>query len=73
VQLALVLLGLMGDTRAMRHMQCLIDDTQGFETVRALRWSDGVRGPACERSEVTNQGRDDTPPERQRDLCTSCS
>jgi transposase-like protein len=63
----------MGDTGAMIHIQSLIDDTKCFETVRALRWSDGVHCPACESSEITNQGRDDTQPERQRDLCQSCS
>jgi len=63
----------MGDTGAMIHMQSLIDDTKCFETVRALRWSDGVRCPACENAEVTNQGRDDTQPARQRDLCQSWS
>jgi transposase-like protein len=73
VQLALVLLAPMGDTGAMIHSQSLIDDTKCFETVRALRWSDGVHCPACESSEITNQGRDDTPPERQRYLCQSCS
>jgi transposase-like protein len=73
VQLALVLLAPMGDTGAMIHIRSLIDDTKCFETVRALRWSDGVRCPACESSEITNQGRDDTQPERQRYLCKSCS
>jgi transposase-like protein len=63
----------MGDTGAMRHMQSLIDDTTCVETVRALRWSDGVRCPAGESAEVTNQGRDDTQPERQRSLCKPCS
>jgi transposase-like protein len=73
VQLALVLLGPMGDTGAMIHIQSLIDDTKCFETVRALRWSGGVHCPVCESSEITNQGRDDTQPERQRYLCKSCS
>jgi transposase-like protein len=62
----------MGDTGAMIHIHSLIDDARGFETVRALRWPDGVRGPTCDRSEVTTPGRDDTPPERQRYLCQSC-
>ena len=62
----------MGDTGAMIHLQSLIDDATGFETVRALRWPDGVRGASCDRSEVTKQGRDDTQPERQRYLCKAC-
>jgi transposase-like protein len=62
----------MGDTGAMIHIQSLIDDAKCFETVRALRWPDGVRGASCDSSEVTTQGRDDTQPERQRYLCKSC-
>ena len=62
----------MGDTGAMINMQSLIDDAKCFETVRAMRWPDGVRCPACESPEVTKHGRDDTQPERQRYLCKSC-
>jgi transposase-like protein len=62
----------MGDTGAMIHMQSLIDDAKCFETVRALRWPDGVRCPTCDSSEVTTQGRDDTQPERQRYLGKAC-
>jgi transposase-like protein len=62
----------MGDTDAMIHIQSLIDDAKCFETVRALRWPDGVRCPTCDSPEVTKQGRDDTQPERQRYLCKSC-
>ncbi len=62
----------MGDTGAMIHIQALIDDATCFETVRALRWPDGVRCPTCDSSELTKQGRDDTQPERQRYLCQSC-
>jgi transposase-like protein len=56
----------------MIHMQSLIADAQGCETVRALRWPDGVCCPACQNVEVTKHGRDDTQPERQRCLCKSC-
>jgi len=62
----------MGHTDAMIHSQSRIDDTQCFATVRALRWPDGVRCPTCDSSEVTQHGRDDTQPERQRDLCKPC-
>jgi transposase-like protein len=62
----------MGDTGVMIHMQSLIDDTQCFETVRNLRWPDGVRCPTCDSSEVIKQGHDNTQPERQRSLCTPC-
>jgi transposase-like protein len=56
----------------MIHMQSLIDDAKGFATVRALRWPDGVCGPACQNVEVTKHGRDDTQPERQRYLGQCC-
>lgn len=62
----------MGDTGVMIHIQSLIDDTKWFETVRSLRWPDGLPCPVCNSSEVSKQGRDDTQPERQRYLCQSC-
>jgi len=62
----------MSDTGAMRHLQSLIDEPQGVETVRALRGPAGVRGPTCEPSELTKQGHDETQPARQRDRCQSC-
>ena len=61
-----------GDTGAMLHIPSLIDDAKGVETVRALRWPDGVRCASGDRSEVTQHGRDDTQPARQRYLCKSC-
>ena len=62
----------MGDSGAMIHIQSLIDDAKCFETVRRLRWPDGVPCPHCESPEITKQGCDDTQPERQRYLCKSC-
>lgn len=62
----------MGDTGAMIHMQALIDDAKCFETVRNIRWPDGVQCPTCDSAEVATQGRDETQPERQRYLCKSC-
>jgi len=62
----------MGDTDAMINMQSLIDDAKCFETVRALRWPDGICCPGCNSTEITKQGCDDTQPERQRYLCASC-
>ena len=63
----------MGDTGLMIHIQSLIDDTKCFETVRTLRWPNGVYCPMCCSSEVIKQGRDDTQPERQRYLCKPCT
>src|SRR5258705_10949817 len=62
----------MADTGVMIHIQSLIDDTKCFETVRTLRWPDGVSCPHCNSFDITKQGRDDTQPERQRYLCQSC-
>jgi len=54
------------------HIQALIDDAKGFETVRMIRWPDGVRCPECDSAEVTKGGRDDTQPARQRSRCHGC-
>lgn len=62
----------MGDTGVMIHIQSLIDDAKCFETVRILRWPDGVSCPHCDSFDITKQGRDDTQPDRQRYLCESC-
>ena len=56
----------------MIHIQSLIDDAKCFETVRALRWPNGVYCPRCNSFEIAKQGFDDTQPERQRSLCQSC-
>ena len=69
---ALVPSGPMGDTGVMIQIQSLIDDAKCFETVRNLRWPDGVSCPHCDSFNITKQGRDDTQPERQRSLCQSC-
>src|SRR5262245_23762895 len=56
----------------MIHIQSLIDDAKCFETVRTLRWPGGVSCPHCDSFNITQQGYDDTKPERQRYLCQSC-
>jgi transposase-like protein len=57
----------------MVNIQALIDDAKCFETIRAMRWPDGVRCPECNSAEVTKDGRDDSQPERQRYKCHGCS
>ena len=64
--------GPMADTGVMIHIQSLIDDAKCFETVRILRWPEGVSCPHCDSFDITKQGRDDTQPERQRYLCQTC-
>jgi transposase-like protein len=55
------------------NIQALIDDARFFETVRTLRWSEGLRCPHSDSSRVTKQGRDDTQVEPQRSECSSCA
>ncbi len=50
----------------------LIDDAKCFETVRQLRWPEGVTCPHCQSRDVAKDGRDDTQAERQRYLCHGC-
>jgi transposase-like protein len=56
----------------MVNIQALIDDAKCFETVRALRWPDGVLCPECGSAEVAKDGHDDTQPHRQRYHCSVC-
>ncbi len=56
----------------MVNIQALIDDAKCYDTVRSLRWPDGVRCPACHAVEVIRKGRDDSQPERRRYECRSC-
>jgi transposase-like protein len=56
----------------MVNILALIDDAKCFQTVRALRWPDGVRCPGCDSAEVAKDGHDDTQPERQRYHCNGC-
>ena len=56
----------------MINLQSLMDDAQCFATVRAMRGPDGVICPHGDRPEITQQGRDETQPERQRYPCKAC-
>ena len=48
------------------NIKHLIDDVQCYQTVRELRWPDGVVCPSCESTYVLKRGFDDTEPARQR-------
>ena len=48
------------------NIQRLIDDVQGSQTVRELRWPDGMTCPSCQSTQVITRGFDDTAPARQR-------
>ena len=51
------------------NIKHLIDDVQCYQTVRELRWPDGVACPSCESQHVIKRGFDDTEPARQRYAC----
>jgi transposase-like protein len=53
-------------------IQNLFDDAKCFQTVREMRWPDGVVCPSCSSTSVVKNGRDDTQPERQRYECRGC-
>ena len=57
----------------MVNIQHLIDDAKCFETVRALRWSDGIVCPHCGSIRLIKRGFDDTQPHRQRYRCHGCA
>lgn len=50
----------------------LIDSKQCFDTVRELRWPDGIYCPICESENVIKRGFDDTEPDKQRYTCKNC-
>jgi len=45
---------------------------QCYQTVRELRWPDGVACPSCASKQVIKRGFDDTEPARQRYECHDC-
>ena len=56
----------------MINLQNLLDDVKCYETVRRLRWPDGVRCPHCGAAEITKQRRDTTQPARRKYHCERC-
>ena len=54
------------------NIQGLIDDARCFETVRHLRWPEGVRCPQCGSDKVARHGRDERQRDRQRYRCPAC-
>jgi len=55
------------------NIKNLIDAEQCYQTVRGLRWPDGIACPSCESKRVIKRGCDDTEPARQRYECHDCS
>ncbi len=56
----------------MINLQNLIDDAKCFETVREMRWPEGVTCPQCASQSITKQGQDETQAHRQRYHCQDC-
>jgi transposase-like protein len=54
------------------NIKQLVDDGQCYQTVRALRWPDGITCPSCQSKYVIKRGFDDTEPSRQRYECHDC-
>jgi transposase-like protein len=54
------------------NIKHLIDDGQCYQTVRELRWPDGIACPSCQSTHVIKRGFDDTESARQRYECTAC-
>jgi transposase-like protein len=56
----------------MVNIRDLIDEAKCFETVRTMRWPDGVTCPHCSSDRVIKNGRDESQPCRQRYGCQAC-
>src|SRR5919201_1420257 len=54
------------------NIKNLINEVQCYQTVRELRWPDGITCPSCQSKQVIKRGFDDTEPARQRYACTNC-
>ena len=54
------------------NLQTLIDEQKCYETVRQLRWSQGVTCCKCSSKHVVKRGFDETQPYRQRYQCQAC-
>ena len=56
----------------MVNIQDLFDNAKCFDTIRTMRWPDGVTCPRCSSISVFKNGRDDTESDRQRYECRGC-
>src|SRR5712671_4690518 len=54
------------------NIKNLIDDVQCYQTVRELRWPEGIACPSCASKQVIKRGFDETEPARQRYACHDC-
>jgi transposase-like protein len=56
----------------MIRIHALLDDEKCFQSVRDLRWPNGLRCPACDSEKVTKRGFHSTQKARQRYECQVC-
>lgn len=54
------------------NLQTLIDEKKCYETLRQLRWPEGVSCPKCNSQHVVKRGFDETQLNRQRYQCQAC-
>ena len=54
------------------NIKNLIDDVPCYQTVRELRWPDGIECPSCQSTQIIKRGVDDTEPSRQCYECHDC-
>lgn len=54
------------------NIKNLIDAVRCYQTVRELRWPDGIECPSCQAKQVIKRGFDDPESARQRSECTDC-
>ena len=56
----------------MLSIQQLVDDANCYETVREIRWPDGIGCPHCDSQKVTKRGHHSNQKHRQRYSCGNC-
>ena len=56
----------------MLKIDNLIDDAKCYESVRQMRWPEGVKCVWCDSQAVIKRGRDERQHERQRYHCKAC-
>lgn len=56
----------------MIRIHALLDDEKCFETIRGLRWPNGIRCPDCDSGEISKRGFHTTQAARQRYECQAC-
>ena len=56
----------------MLSIQTLVDDAKCYQTVRELRWKEGVCCPWCESTQIRKRGYHNRQKHRQRYECKSC-